>query len=338
MKKNYIAFLLFFSVIAFANAQTTIYNSTFDEASYDDSAVEANLNDHPDWLAGHFGNASTWTSNGAADLIRTGSNFAYSLLNSTPITAVANDVITITAVIRLGNDDQPFDTTGDQNLLVVGLSPTNTPINTNLGQQRDGVLFKSLGAGTVELVSSGGGGNFTANPSLSTVDKSNYQIVIEYTIGADAATTSKSVRFTNLKTNDVTVIATKTVMQDEIYTAITGAGAYYFNWALSFVNKGDSTVNAIYQNSLSIVKNGAVLSTKKFNNFEFSMSPNPAKNVLTINSKETLNKVEIFNMLGKKVLSTSNTNAIDVSSLSKSVYLVKLSSDKGVSTKKLVKN
>lgn len=79
------------------------------------------------------------------------------------------------------------------------------------------------------------------------------------------------------------------------------------------------------------------LTTEKFNNFEFSMYPNPTNKVLTISSKETLKSVEIFNLLGKKVLS-STKNTIDVSSLSSSVYLVKLTSDKGVSTKKLIKN
>ncbi|MGJ8743953.1 T9SS type A sorting domain-containing protein [Polaribacter sp.] len=71
---------------------------------------------------------------------------------------------------------------------------------------------------------------------------------------------------------------------------------------------------------------------------DVKMYPNPVENQLFFNAKETLNKVEIFNLLGKKVLSTTNTNSIDVSSLSKSVYLVKISSDKGTSTKKLVKN
>ncbi|WP_165732691.1 T9SS type A sorting domain-containing protein [Polaribacter sp. 20A6] len=71
---------------------------------------------------------------------------------------------------------------------------------------------------------------------------------------------------------------------------------------------------------------------------EVKMYPNPAEDQLFISSKETLNKVEIFNLLGKKVLSTTNTKSIDVSSLTKSVYLVKISSDKGISTKKLVKN
>ena len=102
---------------------------------------------------------------------------------------------------------------------------------------------------------------------------------------------------------------------------------------------GNSTINGIYQNSLSITKNGAVLSSEKFNNFEFSMSPNPVNNILTIKSGESIKKVEIFNLLGKRILTSLNVNnTIDVSSLSKSVYLLKLTSDRGISTKKLIKN
>ncbi|WP_343328629.1 T9SS type A sorting domain-containing protein [Polaribacter staleyi] len=344
MKKNYFTLLLMFCVVSFINAQTTIYDSTFDEASYDVADVNTDLNNHADWTAGHFNNANTWTSNADADLIRTGANFTYSLLSSTPITGVSGDVITIKTVYRVGNDDQPFNTdaafgsdAGDVNMFVSGLAPNNTPVNSDLGQFRDGVLFKSIQSGTVELTSSGGS-SFVTNPSISTVDKAAYEIVFEYTIGDDAASTKKSAKITNLGSSIASNIGTSTGIKQEIYDALTGSGAYFFNWALGFYTKGNSTINALYQNSLTITKNGAVLSTPTFNNFEFAMSPNPASNVLTISSKETLNKVEMFNLLGKKVLTTTNTNTIDVSSLSKSVYLVKLSSDKGVSTKKLVKN
>lgn len=83
----------------------------------------------------------------------------------------------------------------------------------------------------------------------------------------------------------------------------------------------------------------ATASTKNLNAFEFSMYPNPVINELIIKTQESLKKVEIYNLLGKKVLISENvTNSIDVSSLSSSIYLVKLTSDKGVSIKKLVKN
>lgn len=147
MKKNYFSLLLAILFVGFTNAQT-IYNSTFDETSYDTDEVVADLNNHADWLAGHFNNDNIWTSNADADLVRTGANFAYSLLSGTAITAAVGDVITITTAIRYGNDDQPFnidetfgDLGGDVNMLVMGLSSTNAPTSADLGQKRDGLQF-----------------------------------------------------------------------------------------------------------------------------------------------------------------------------------------------------
>lgn len=338
MKKNYFTLLFIFCIVVATSAQTTIYDSAFDEATYDDTNVQTDLNNHADWNAGHFNNASTWTAN-TADQLLTGSNFAYSILK-TPITATDGDVITITSVIMLGFNNQAFNTV-DKNMTVVGLSPEAAPAaGSVLGQQREGVIVASLIAngGTVDLKNAGGTGAFATDPSISQADKSAYEVILEYTIGADAASSSKKVRIRNVGTsNETSAVVSQAGIRDQIYTAITGSGAYYFNWALGFYHAGEGNINRIVQNRLNITKNGAVLSTERFNNFEFSMFPNPVNDILTINTKETLRKVEIFNLLGKKVLS-STKNSVDVSSLSKSVYLVKLSSDKGVSTKKLIKN
>lgn len=345
MKKNYVVLLFFLCSITFMNAQTTIYSSSFDEASYDDANVQDDLNNHTDWLSGHFNNANTWKVNGASDIIRVGANFAYSLLSSTSITGQSGDVITLSTSVRLGNDDQNFNTdasfgnnAGDVDMYVFGLSPTKTPVSSDFGQLRDGILVKSKQTGTIELTSNGGGA-FTTNPSMTTADKGYYKFIIEYTIGVDAASSKKSVRFINLGSNTESSTEIVTGIKSEIYDALTGSGAYVFNWALGFYQKGNSTINGIYVNNLEITKNIPVLSTKKFNDFSFSLFPNPVNDFLIISSKEELQKVEIFNLLGKKVLNSFNVkNTIDVSSLSKSVYLVKLTSTKGVSTKKFIKN
>lgn len=345
MKKIYFITLAFLALFtANLNAQSTIYSSSFDEASYDDAGVQDNLNNHPDWLSGHFNNANTWKVNGGADLIRVGANFSYSLLSSTAITAQQGDKITLTTAVRLGNDNQPFNTDasfgnsgGDVDMYVFGLAPNNAPVSSDLGQLRDGILIRSRQTGTLEAVSNGGG-SFTTNPSMSTADKAYYLFVVEYTIGADAATSSKSVRFTNLGNDATTAIETSTGIKDEIYTALTGSGAYVFNWALNFYQKGNSTINGIYVNRIEITKNSPVLSTENFNNFDFSIAPNPVNDILKISTKETINKVEVFNVLGKRVLtSTMAKDYIDVSSLSKSIYILKLSSDKGTSTIRFVK-
>ena len=343
MKKNYFTLLLICFFGAFVNAQTVIYDSSFDEASYDVAEVQTDLDNHPDWRSDHFTNnnaTATFSANTAEQLL-TGTNFAYKIL-ATPITAVNGDVITITSVIALGFDNQAFDTTQDRNMTLVGLSPEAAPTASSvLGQQREGVIVQTIIAdgGTVQLNNAGGTGNFAANPSITQADKSAYEVILEYTIGADAASSSKNVRIRNVgASNETSSIVSINGIRAEVYTALTGSGAYYFNWAQQFFQAGEGNINRIIANRLNITKNSAVLATAKFNNFEFSMSPNPVKNILNINTLETIKKVEIYNLLGKKVLASNNTNSVDVSSLSTSIYLVKLTSDKGVSTKKLVKN
>lgn len=68
--------------------------------------------------------------------------------------------------------------------------------------------------------------------------------------------------------------------------------------------------------------------------------PNPLKeNFLNIETKEILN-VEIFNVLGKSIFKRNvspQNNKINVESLSKGVYLVRLSNEFGAITKKLIK-
>ncbi|WP_298778472.1 T9SS type A sorting domain-containing protein [uncultured Polaribacter sp.] len=73
---------------------------------------------------------------------------------------------------------------------------------------------------------------------------------------------------------------------------------------------------------------------------KFSVYPNPASEFVTISSELEVNKVEIFNLLGKRVISKTilSTGNLDISSLSKGVYLMKLTSGDSVASKKLIKN
>ncbi|MDB4183292.1 T9SS type A sorting domain-containing protein, partial [Flavobacteriaceae bacterium] len=65
--------------------------------------------------------------------------------------------------------------------------------------------------------------------------------------------------------------------------------------------------------------------------------PNPVKNMLTID-RLVVKDVVIYSILGKAVLKMSNQNTIDVSSLSKGVYFIKVSDGINSSTKKFIKN
>ncbi|MDA9316761.1 T9SS type A sorting domain-containing protein [Polaribacter sp.] len=69
--------------------------------------------------------------------------------------------------------------------------------------------------------------------------------------------------------------------------------------------------------------------------------PNPASDVLNISAQNTINTLEIFNVLGQKVINmqVENTSAeINISNLNAGIYLIKYEINNSTSTKKLVKN
>jgi hypothetical protein len=85
---------------------------------------------------------------------------------------------------------------------------------------------------------------------------------------------------------------------------------------------------------------GQALSADDFALHGFSISPNPATSNLILQVPGGSNKidVEIFDVLGKKIFDNGFINTpIDISDWSKGVYLVKVSSDNNVQTKRFVK-
>ena len=88
------------------------------------------------------------------------------------------------------------------------------------------------------------------------------------------------------------------------------------------------------------------IKTPQTNVSDFVIYPNPVKDELTIKNVETafggsqltINKVEIVDLSGKTIYQSNNfSNQINVSMLSQGIYFVKIETDKGIVTKKLVK-
>jgi hypothetical protein len=65
--------------------------------------------------------------------------------------------------------------------------------------------------------------------------------------------------------------------------------------------------------------------------------PNPAKGEVFIQSEQPIEKIEILDMSGRIVVSTSSTTAVNISHLPKGVYLVKIFIDGQSVTKKIIK-
>lgn len=75
-----------------------------------------------------------------------------------------------------------------------------------------------------------------------------------------------------------------------------------------------------------VFDNNAILSVESNTLSVFSLYPNPAKNVITLNSVNEIIQVSIFNILGKQVLHTTKLidNQIAISNLEAGIYLVKV--------------
>ena len=100
-----------------------------------------------------------------------------------------------------------------------------------------------------------------------------------------------------------------------------------------------SNLGTVYYDNLYLHKN-TVLSTNDFETLNARIYPNPATNLLNIESEISIEKVSVYNILGQEVISKS-PNAelvtLDVSSLQVGVYIVKTSINGNVSSTRFIK-
>jgi len=79
-----------------------------------------------------------------------------------------------------------------------------------------------------------------------------------------------------------------------------------------------------------------VLSKPTFSQSNIKIYPNPVSDILYFDTDQEINKVLLFDMLGRKIIKQNNVRNISVSDLQKGSYILKLFSDKGVQTEKIV--
>ncbi|MFT5248602.1 MAG: hypothetical protein ACI93P_000316 [bacterium] len=81
----------------------------------------------------------------------------------------------------------------------------------------------------------------------------------------------------------------------------------------------------------------STLRVAKSKSFEFSVYPNPVKDVVRIQTAETVSNAKVMDITGKILLSQSHTKEINLSSLSRGVYLMQITTERGGATSKIVK-
>ncbi len=106
----------------------------------------------------------------------------------------------------------------------------------------------------------------------------------------------------------------------ESLTGLTPNATYYIQVWSSFTEQGTFTLRLTNPN----------LATATFDNSNFEVYPNPVKDIVNISYTQNIDKVQVINLLGQEVITKSiNTNEgqIDMSNLSKGVYLIKVTSE-----------
>jgi hypothetical protein len=81
-------------------------------------------------------------------------------------------------------------------------------------------------------------------------------------------------------------------------------------------------------------------SLEDLSRFNFSVYPNPVANKLQVNASEKISKIEIYNIIGQKVIDkkiNETNNRIDVSQLNKGIYILKTFIGDSVGTKRFIK-
>ena len=95
--------------------------------------------------------------------------------------------------------------------------------------------------------------------------------------------------------------------------------------------------NSVYIDS--IVFNN-ILSAADFGNVNntISLYPNPANDVLNISSSNSITKIEVYDIQGRNVATNNNSSNVNVVSLGKGVYIIKVAQENGsVITKQFIK-
>ena len=192
------------------------------------------------------------------------------------------------------------------------------------------------------------------SPSIALTAGLTYTITYKYN-GADGANdANETLRV--LMTNGATSTATFQ-QQLGLYSGIVQTGTFEnletqaisqtvtfipattgnYNLAFNVTSPASSGFLLLFEYTVS----AGVLSTQQFSQNNLKVYPNPASNQLTVSQNDEISAIEIFNLMGQKVLSqnaNSNEVTVNISSLSVGTYSMKVTSGNSQSVVKVVKN
>lgn len=113
-----------------------------------------------------------------------------------------------------------------------------------------------------------------------------------------------------------------------------------FQWKVDRYNQSGDNGGFLYLDNIVLTRDFA-LSRDDFASFESRIFPNPASNAWNISTpNNTIKSIEVFNVLGRRVLSNtynSDQASVSVSSLASGIYIARLNTEAGSKTIKLIR-
>lgn len=173
-------------------------------------------------------------------------------------------------------------------------------------------------------------------------------VAFYYSLNATSLTTGTWIPVTALNLNEkLTAVNTNLAVNGNLAANYTNMSNIIsgLNWAdgtnlwIKWVDTNDAGANGMYAIDNFIISVNQVLGVKQNAIAGLNMYPNPvSKGTLYITSNSSEAKsVTVFDLLGKQVLnSKTSNNTVNVSSLNRGSYIVKITEDGKTDTKKLI--
>ena len=139
----------------------------------------------------------------------------------------------------------------------------------------------------------------------------------------------------------VTILTDIVVVTHDNLIDISGlTGPYTLNINI-FEDSNGCFTNPIESKSMELIlplEEEVSLSNPTYQENNISLYPNPTTDVLHLTNPQSITSVKVYDALGKLVLEQYNSfSLIDISKLSKGLLFIKIETDNGVFTKKVIK-
>ncbi|GAA4759792.1 MULTISPECIES: T9SS type A sorting domain-containing protein [Flavobacterium] len=219
--------------------------------------------------------------------------------------------------------------TGDYSIAVTN----NATASTTTFQARIYMKQGTAGGFLVGALNNSGG---TANPTYATTElaaNTTHLLVMKYDLATNTASlfinpTPGSAEPAPSSTNATGTTAAPTQIAGFVIRQGGNATAGTGNVEIDEIRVGQ-TWASVTPSNLSVAQNNIT---------GLKVYPNPAKNTLYVTSDSfTAKEVQLYDVLGKSVLNTKTVNnTVNISSLSKGVYVVKITEEGKTATRKIV--